>query len=157
MIDGSIVPMGRSGIVFAPSRILNAASYASGGAGMAGTATDYLSFLEALRTGDKRLLRAETLNALQDNQLGGANNSELLGPGVGFGFVSAVVVDPKLANSPAHAGTLRWGGVYGHSWFIDPQAQISMVLLTNTALEGMSGKLPQDIQRAIYDTAASTN
>ncbi|MDU3895912.1 MAG: hypothetical protein E7G69_05180, partial [Enterobacter sp.] len=26
-----------------------------------------------------------------------------------------------------HAGTLTWGGVYGHSWFFDPQAQLTVV------------------------------
>ncbi|MDU3928901.1 MAG: serine hydrolase, partial [Enterobacter asburiae] len=43
-----------------------------------------------------------------------------------------------------------WGGVYGHSWFYDPQAALSVVALTNTAFEGMSGYYPLQIRDAVY-------
>ena len=47
-------------------------------------------------------------------------------------------------------GSVRWGGAYGHTWWIDESARISAVLCTNTAFEGMSGKLRDDFQRAVY-------
>ena len=42
-----------------------------------------------------------------------------------------------MASGPGHhAGTLSWGAVYGHSWFQDPAAELSVVGLTNINLEG---------------------
>jgi CubicO group peptidase (beta-lactamase class C family) len=41
-----------------------------------------------------------------------------------------------------------WGGVYGHSWFVDPAAGTSYVLMTNTSTEGMSGQLSLDLMAA---------
>jgi hypothetical protein len=35
-------------------------------------------------------------------------------------------------------------------WFIDPVAGLSVVALTDTALEGCMGAFPTDIQAAIY-------
>lgn len=45
---------------------------------------------------------------------------------------------------------LQWGGAYGHSWFIDRANGLSLVALTNTAFEGMSGAFPADIRNAVY-------
>ncbi|MBV8586397.1 MAG: serine hydrolase, partial [Verrucomicrobia bacterium] len=36
-------------------------------------------------------------------------------------------------------GTFRWGGIYGHSWFVDPESELTVGALTNTTLEGMAG------------------
>lgn len=44
---------------------------------------------------------------------------------------------------------MRWGGAYGHSWFIDGASQTSAVLLTNTAFEGMTGALRGKFERAV--------
>jgi len=63
-------------------------------------------------------------------------------PGWGFGYLSGVLIDSERAGPPAHAGTLSWGGVYGHSWFLDPVAGLSVVGLTNTALERLHGLIP---------------
>ncbi len=60
MRDPDVVDFGGgAGIRFSPSRILNPDSYPSGGAGMAGTAPDFLSFLETLRKGGGAILRPE--------------------------------------------------------------------------------------------------
>jgi len=63
-----------------------------------------------------------------------------------------VLRDPAAAQSPESPGTWRWGGAYGHSWFVDPAQGLSVVALTNTALEGMSnwGRFPADLSRALY-------
>jgi CubicO group peptidase (beta-lactamase class C family) len=146
--DGMTLPMEPSGVTFAPSRIFDKGSYQSGGAGMAGTAHDYLVFLENLRL-NLFVLDPDVFAALGTDQLGTADHREL-GPGMGWGLLSAIVVDPKAAGSPAHAGTLGWGGAYGHNWWIDPEAKLSVVLMTNTTFEGMAGKLPGDLQTAVY-------
>jgi CubicO group peptidase (beta-lactamase class C family) len=102
-----------------------------------GTAGDFMTFLETLRTGGGPILTRETVELASRNQVGGLREQEE--PGWGFGFVSGVLTDADRAGSPAHPGTLSWGGVYGHSWFQDPVAELSVVGLTKTALEGCTG------------------
>ena len=71
------------------------------------------------------------------------------GPGVGFGFGGAVITDASVAASPLPAGAWLWGGVYGHSWFVDPDRKLSVALLTNSSIEGMTGQLTVDVTAAI--------
>jgi CubicO group peptidase (beta-lactamase class C family) len=49
-----------------------------------------------------------------------------------------------------NAGTVRWGGAYGHSFWIDERARMTAVLLTNTAFEGMVGAIRTEFERALY-------
>ena len=148
MTDGIAVPLGDRAVTFSPSRIFDPASYPSGGAGAVSTARDYLRFLEAVRTSAIGL-RHDTHASLFREQLAGADPAEL-GPGVTFGFASSIVVDPAKADSPVSPDTLTWGGAYGSSWWIDPRARVSVVILTNTAFEGMVGRLVKDVQHAVY-------
>jgi len=48
-------------------------------------------------------------------------------------------------------GTWRWGGAYGHSWFVDRVQGLSVVAFTNTLYEGMSGRFVTDLRDAVYD------
>lgn len=148
MTDGMRVPFFDTVATFAPSRILDAASYPSGGAGMAGTAGDVLTFLEAIRTGGAPILRADTVERMASDQVGA--EAETQGPGWGFGHGWAVLVDPAPTGTPQAAGTLQWGGAYGHSWFVDRANALTVVALTNTAFEGMSGAFPAEIRDAVY-------
>jgi CubicO group peptidase (beta-lactamase class C family) len=149
MGETCVVPFAElSGIRFAPGRTFDAASFPSGGAGMVGTAGEFLSFLEAIRTGGGGIVGPETARAMMTNQTGDlaiVTN----GPGWGFGFGGAVLLDPAAANSPQSRGVWRWGGVYGHSWFVDPARKLSVVIMTNTAIEGMSGQFALDITAAV--------
>jgi len=61
-----------------------------------------------------------------------------------------VLVDPVAAATPQSAGTLTWGGVYGHTWFVDAARGLSVVALTNTSLEGLFGRFPVELRDAIY-------
>jgi CubicO group peptidase (beta-lactamase class C family) len=139
-------------IVFSPARAFDPRSFQSGGGGMVGTAGDFMTFLETLRTGGAPILTRETVQLASRNQVGSLREQEE--PGWGFGFLSGVLIDAERAGSPAHVGTLSWGGVYGHSWFYDPAAELSVVGLTNTALEGCKGSFPADVQAAIYASLA---
>lgn len=137
-----------SGIKFAPDRIFDPASFPSGGAGMACSATDFVAFLEAIRSGGAPIVSAETASDMMTNQTG-AHAIVTSGPGWGFGFGGAVMLDPAAAASPLPAGAWMWGGVYGHSWFVDPASKTSFVLMTNTSTEGMSGQLSRDLMAAV--------
>ena len=71
-------------------------------------------------------------------------------PGRGFGLGFTVLTDPQLAATPEAAGTWRMGGTYGHSWFVDPAQELSVVAFTNTALEGMAGPFVTELCQAVY-------
>jgi CubicO group peptidase (beta-lactamase class C family) len=154
MRDQQILPFPPgAGILFAPDRIFDPNSYPSGGAGMAGTAGDFLLFLETLRHGGSPVLRSETVASMTTNQIGDFMIDPDR-PGWGFGFGASILKDPFIAQTPQSAGTYAWGGVYGHSWFVDPQLQLSVVVLTNTTTEGMSGVFSVAVRDAIYRTIA---
>jgi CubicO group peptidase (beta-lactamase class C family) len=115
---------------------------------MVGNAREFMTFLEAIRTGGGGIVSARTAQAMMSNQTG---DLPILtnGPGFGFGFGGAVLVDPALAGSIHSPGVWLWGGVYGHSWFVDPARRLSVVVMTNTAIEGMTGVFTQDVTAAI--------
>ena len=116
---------------------------------MVGTATDFLVFLEALRNGGAPLLKPESVEALTTNAISDLRVNAVE-PGWGFGLGVAVLKDPELAESPQSSGTWKWGGAYGHSWFVDPARRLSVVALTNTAVAGMNGPFPEAIVDAVY-------
>jgi CubicO group peptidase (beta-lactamase class C family) len=149
MGEPQAVPFPPGVMLFSPARILDARSYPSGGTGMAGTAGDFLTFPEALRRGGEGVLRPETIRIMTSNAIG--DLPMLMGPGWGWGLGVAVLNDPAAAHVPQGAGTWRWGGVYGHHWFVDPKYELSVVVLTNTALVGMIGEFPDALGRALYD------
>jgi len=149
MGEACTVPFfGLSGIRFAPGRAFDLKSFPSGGAGMVGTAREFLSFLEAIRTGGGGVVSGDAARQMMSNQTG-----ELPivtnGPGWGFGFGGAVHLDPAASASVHSKGVWLWGGVYGHSWFIDPTRSLSVVIMTNTAIEGMTGAFSADVTAAV--------
>lgn len=156
MTDGMSValeiPGFQGAVCFAPSRILDERSYQSGGAGMAGTALDVMRMLEAIRQGGHPILKSETVARMMSDQVG--SEAQTQGPGWGFGYGWAVLADPNLDGGPQAKGTIQWGGVYGHSWFVDPINRVSVVALTNTTFEGMSGRFPVAIRDAVYGRSA---
>ncbi|QKO39137.1 beta-lactamase family protein [Serratia marcescens] len=141
-IDGS------AGFHLSPARALDPQAYASGGAGMVGSAEDFLRLLETLRQGGGQVLPADWVAALTTNQIGDLPMP--FWPGRGFGLGITVLKDPVAAQTPESVGSWRMGGTYGHSWFVDPARQLSVVAFTNTALEGMSGTFVGEICQAVY-------
>ncbi|AIC72299.1 serine hydrolase domain-containing protein [Mycobacteroides abscessus] len=135
---------------FGPSRVVRPDAYPSGGAGMYGPADDVLLLLEAIRAGDGFL--TDGLRTLMRTDHVGPQ-AQTRGPGWGFGYGGAVLADPAAADSPQGAGTIGWGGVYGHSWFVDAVHGLSVLLLTNTAYEGMTGALTVEVRDAVYAAA----
>ncbi|AXX18100.1 serine hydrolase domain-containing protein [Serratia marcescens] len=139
---------GCAGFHLSPARALDPQAYASGGAGMVGSAEDFLRLLETLRQGGGQVLPAEWVTALTTNQIGDLPMP--FWPGRGFGLGITVLKDPVAAQTPESVGSWRMGGTFGHSWFVDPVRQLSVVAFTNTALEGMSGAFVGEICQAVY-------
>ena len=143
------VPLPELGdIYYAPCRITNDNAYPSAGAGMAGTARDYALFLEAIRTGGHPILNSSSIALMTEDAVPTFDIS-VAGPGVGFGMGFSMIRDSVLANTPRHRGSFGWGGVYGGQMFVDPTESLSVVILTNTALEGCFA-FADAITQAIY-------
>jgi CubicO group peptidase (beta-lactamase class C family) len=143
------IPFAFSPLKYAPGRNLHPAAFPSAGAGAAGTADDYLTFLEALRQGGGAALKPESAALIAANAIGDLP-VVLMGPGYGFSLGAGMLLDPAAAGTPQSAGTWSWGGVYGASWFVDPARATTVVILTNTAIEGMAGALTVAVRDAIY-------
>ncbi|MGE8368210.1 serine hydrolase domain-containing protein [Cupriavidus sp.] len=150
LLEGETVSSfeGAIGIPYSPARIFDPQAFPSGGAGMAGTAEDFLRLLEALRQGCGAFLPNELIAEMARDQTGGRELPNA--PGFGFGLGFSVLRDRKLAISPESEGTWRWGGAYGHSWFVDRAQGLSVVAFTNTLYEGMSGRFVTDLRDAVY-------
>lgn len=137
-----------STVTYDPDRIFDAAAFQSGGGGAAGSGPDFMRLLEALRAGGGPILRPETV------ALGLANQTPQLSqagsPGWQFCLFGAWLDEPAAAGVPAPRGMVRWGGIYGHNWFIDPSAGLSVVSMSNTGLEGSDGQFRDDILNAVY-------
>lgn len=145
------VPYGEGFISYSPGRVFDPASFASGGTGMNGTAGDVLKLLEALRSGGGPVIRGETAAAMTTDAIPGLETGM---PGWTWGLGFSILRDPLAASTPQTAGAWRWGGVYGHSWFVDPALELTVVALTNTAVAGMTGAFPDALRDAIYGRQA---
>ncbi|MEN8615748.1 serine hydrolase domain-containing protein [Shewanella baltica] len=113
-----------------------------------GTAGDFLCLLEALRQGGGKLLPDELIAEMGRDQTNGLELPNA--PGFGFGLGFSVLRDALLAASPESLETWRWGGAYGHSWFVDHVQGLSVVAFTNTQFEGMSGRFVTEMRDVIY-------
>lgn len=129
------------GVRFDPQRIALSNAWPSGGGGMAGRAQDVLALLEAYRTGP--FLREDLREAARKPRVG--LEAQTAGPGWGWSWLGAVLIDPVLASSNWSGGSVSWGGVYGNWWGIDFERKRTVVALTNTAYEGMIGNFIRDL------------
>lgn len=143
MTDGVDVPaFPPNACTFAPSRVYDPRSYPSGGAGINGTAREFARFLEALRT---RItpVRAELVDQMFRDQIPSLGSPML----AGFGATYGAAILREGTPSPLERGAIRWGGAYGHAWFIS--GETVSVLLTGTAFDGMNGKLRDEVEVAV--------
>ncbi|WP_313052394.1 serine hydrolase domain-containing protein [Stenotrophomonas cyclobalanopsidis] len=140
---------GTVGIEYSLARATDASRYASAGAGLIGSADEVMTVLEALRDVQASALLPPELAA----EMGGLQAGEdgpPDPPGWGFGLGFAVLRDASASGTPQSVGTWRWGGAYGHSWFVDPARGLSVVALTNTLYEGMHGAFVDELRDAVY-------
>ncbi|MBH1461777.1 beta-lactamase family protein [Stenotrophomonas maltophilia] len=140
---------GTVGIEYSLARATDASRFPSAGAGLVGSADEVMAVLEALRDVQRSGLLPPALVAqMATPQVGEQGPPEPAGWGFGLGF--AVLRDAAASGTPQSAGTWRWGGAYGHSWFVDPARGLSVVALTNTLYEGMDGAFVDELRDAVY-------
>lgn len=160
MAETELVPNAVSATRFQPRRALDGQAFPSGGAGMVGTAADYLKFIEAVRENGGLILKPETAKAMTADQVcpilsqrlsvTAGKSNEVVAPGWGFGFGGAVLLRPEKAAYPAGQNTWSWSGAYGSHFFMDRANGISFVALTNTTPTGMAGPFAVDLANAVY-------
>lgn len=132
------------------TRVADPQAYPSGGAGLIGTAADYLKLLECLRKGGEPLLSPASTASLLGSAIGDLPISNR-GPGWKFALGPMVLTDPALAKHKQGPGTWSWCGLYGCHYWVDPAAGISLVALTNTAVTGAWGGFAEALVDALYD------
>lgn len=137
-------PFGGSNVM-SPKRIFERAAAQAGGSGMAGTAGEFMKLLDAIVGGD--FLKPATRVAAFSNQVG----SFLTGRRAGeqFGYLGAVITDAKAAGWPKD-GIIRWGGIWGNNWVVDPETGTILVAYTNTMWEGSDGRFRDDLRDAVF-------
>jgi len=114
----------------------------SGGGGLVGTMADYIRFAEMLRSGGAldgaRVIGKRTLELMGANHLKGGRTlqdmafglfAEAVYAGAGFGLGFASTVDPIAAGSIARADRY-WGGAASTYFWFDPEADLSVVFMT---------------------------
>ncbi len=110
--------------------------YFKGGAGLVGTADDYLKFAQMMVSGGesqgKRYLSRKTVEfMLSDHIVGlGGTTVATTGPGYGFGLGFGVRVHDGVAWVPGSKGDAMWAGIWGTSFWIDPKEQLVGILMS---------------------------
>jgi CubicO group peptidase (beta-lactamase class C family) len=133
-------------LTLSPGRALDPTLFPSGGCGMVGSAYSVMILLEAIRKNGGGIVDPSVMDIFYQDAIAPITTA----PGEGFGASWGVVLNPSLAKLPVSPGTIHWGGVYGHNWYVDRPSGISIVLLTNTALRGLSGNTKDEVLKAIY-------
>lgn len=127
----------------------------AGGAGLLSTARDYARFLEAIRNGGildgNRILAPRTVKLMTTNQAGTIYSTS--GLGFGFGFETT---DRYGAKGMESVGSFGWGGAYGTTYRVDPEARLVMVLMIQLIPNStdIGAKFPTMIYQALVDPAA---
>lgn len=147
MGDIERVKDGEGFVEFWIGRAFDETAFPSGGAGMIGSAEDFLTFLEAMRKGGTPLLSAASMPLLTE-----AHTVDLdpAPSGQGYSHGWSIYRDPSVQKMPCKPGTWAWGGIYGNQWYVDPATGLTIVSFTNTAVEGCNGAFPKDVFRTVY-------
>ena len=107
-----------------------------GGAGLVSTAADYLKFAQMIANGGElngvRILNKDTVARMLTGSLPerARDTPSLAGNGLDFGLGFAVLEDPGIADLNIPAGTSFWGGAASTIFWIDPENEMSGVILT---------------------------
>lgn len=108
--------------------------YESGGAGLFGSASEYIKIISAISLGGTaqngyRLLGEESVKMMQKNYLCDEALKDFCQPknlGYGWGLCGRVHMNPTLSHSLSPVGEFGWDGACGAYVMIDPENQLSI-------------------------------
>jgi CubicO group peptidase (beta-lactamase class C family) len=128
-------------------------TYFSGGAGLSSTLDDYAAFLQLLLNNGtyqgRRLLKPATVALMTQNQIG-----ELSQGGNKFGLGFSIITPEGVARNPTGpaAGTYEWGGVFGTTYWVDPQRKLAGLIYTQKYPNRAGGDLAGKFKTAVYQS-----
>ena len=110
--------------------------FCSPSAGMVGTVEDYAKFCQMILNGGEfnnhRILGRKTLEMMQKNGVGRMRGD------IGFGMAWDVFTPENAHNTIISEGSMRWGGMFGTDYVIDPEEQLILLMYQNN-MPNMSG------------------
>jgi CubicO group peptidase (beta-lactamase class C family) len=139
----------------------------SGGSGLISTAKDYWRFCEMLRRGGQlegiRILGPKTVQAMTMARLtpdirdNGATEypASHLYPGQSFGLGFGVITDPAQSQVISSQGEYSWGGIANTKFWIDPEEDLVVILMTQVIGAPYSDRLRFDLKVATYQALST--
>jgi CubicO group peptidase (beta-lactamase class C family) len=121
-------------------------AFCDGAAGLVSTVHDLLAFARMLLRGGAPVMSAEAASAMTTDQL---TREQKARGGLGPGFFSGR--SWGFCQAVADSGSFGWNGGFGTSWLVDPNHELTVIVLTQRMFE--TGEAPQahrDIQAAAY-------
>jgi CubicO group peptidase (beta-lactamase class C family) len=98
--------------------------------GLFSTTYDYAQFCQMIihkgHWNGNQILQPGTVETISKNHVGDLYNEK----GAGFGLGFSVVLDPTKMARPGNKGQLQWGGYFSTHFFIDPQAKLIALAMT---------------------------
>src|SRR5215472_10092947 len=155
-----------------PPQPMKPVKFFSGGGGLYSTAGDYLKFermvLNGGMFGGKRILRAETVAEMSQNQIGEMKLAELRStipqliknpvrlPGSPDKFGWGFGINSRAVEGGRAAGSLAWDGIFNTFFWIDVSGKTCGVVLMQTLPFSDDGALAaeEEFERALYASAA---
>ena len=114
----------------------------SPGAGLCGTIEDYAKFCQMILNNGEfnghRILGRKTLEMMQKNGVGTMRGE------IGFGMAWDVFTPENAHNTIASEGSMRWGGMFGTDYLIDPKEKLIVLMYTN-CMPNYSGVNPKTL------------
>ena len=129
--------------------------YLSGGAGLVGTAGDYLRFCRMLLNGGEldgvRVLGEDWVERMTTNRIGDLAVTFPI-HGDGFGFGVGVMSEGQIAREsrPESPGAYGWAGLYLTYFWVDPDRDLAAVVMTQTLPAGPAADLRERFRDAVY-------
>ncbi len=106
------------------------------GAGLCGPIEDYAKFCQMIINGGefngKRILGRKTLEMMQKNGTGDMRGE------IGFGMAWDVFTPENAHNTIVSEGSMRWGGMFGTDYIIDPSEDLILLMYVNN-MPNLSG------------------
>jgi CubicO group peptidase (beta-lactamase class C family) len=126
-------------------------TYFSGGAGLSSTIDDYAHFLQMMldngRYNGRQLLKPATVALITQNQMGTVSQG---GNKFGLGFS---ITTPQNAKVPGlSAGSYEWGGIFGTTYWVDPQQKLVALVYTQKYPNSTSRDLAGKFKTAVYES-----
>lgn len=122
-------------------------NYLKGGAGLIGTATDYLKFAQMVANGGeyegRRYLSRKTVDFMLSDHIidMGGTTVSTTGPGYGFGLGFGVRRDPGMNWVAGSVGEATWSGAWGTTFWIDPEQRLVGMMMAQAPSTRLSTRM----------------